>query len=168
MVKLLTMACIAGAALSASATASANRYATIVNIGFPAGDADRGVAATIRTDTMNNVNCSNFVDHEMWYGVDTNFWVEVGFTSGAKQGGGCATHASFWADNRNGGGYHEHYITENITLSKSYQLWVGGGAANCSWTVNMGNLQIGISSNNCPGPIRHASAGIENNDDFAW
>jgi hypothetical protein len=164
MLKRLTVVCVAAAALSASATASAQHsYGVVINSAVPAGDADRGVAANIRTDTLVTANCSNFVDHEVWYGVVSGggFWVEVGFTSGIKQDGGCANQAVFWADNRNGGGYHEHYPGNAWTLGLTYQSWIGAGSSSCSWTVNLGGVLLGTSTSNCPGTGRYLAGGIE-------
>ena len=160
--KRLTVACIAAVASSASAAAWANSYAEVKNATVPAGDADKGASVTIKTDDL-IATCAKFVNHEMWYGVVSNgsFWVEVGFTSGFVQGGGCTSPTIFWADNRNGGGYHEHYPGNSWSFGTWYQLWIGQGSNTCAWTVNIGSLQLGTSTNNCPGTGRFLSAGIE-------
>jgi hypothetical protein len=148
--------------VSATASAQTHSYGVVINGNVPAGDADRGMAALIATTTLNNVDCSNHVSHEIWYGLvpGAQFWVEVGFASGISQAG-CVDKAVFWADNRNGGGYHEHWTGHSWSLGTTYQPWIGQAGGSCTWSVNFGGINIGTSTNNCPGTGRHLAGGIE-------
>jgi hypothetical protein len=164
------------AALSASATASAAHvYGLLYGIipqNLSGGDAGSGSAVYVETDNL-DANfliccCPSFITHEMWYGLSStaSYWVEVGFVDGVKSGGqsGCANDAVFWADNRNGGGYHEHYPNNSWSYGTWYQLWVAynGAPGGCAWSVNVGSTNLGTSTNNCPlGTTRALEFGIE-------
>jgi hypothetical protein len=103
----------------------------------------------------------------MWFGLGTdssnnNYWVEVGFTDGAKYAGGCANTQPYWADNRSGGGYHEQYPSYSWNYGTWYQLWVEEGILVCSWTVNIGGTNLGTSTSNCTvDNVRTTQMGIE-------
>jgi hypothetical protein len=91
--KRLTAVFVAAAALSVSATASAQQhsYAVVTNPNVPAGDADVGGAVKINTHDLVG-SCVQFVNHEFWYGVDAgkfsaaaaNFVVNAAFSSVAE------------------------------------------------------------------------------------
>jgi len=155
---------VAVALLTAAADASASHYyAEVGNGSIPAGDADEGAQIDLETDTLVSACGSNFVDHEMWYGVVSGgaYWVEAGVTTGVS-GGSCYTRTVFWADNRNGGGYHEHMITNVGWSSGFYDVQiVQHGSVFGTWDVYFGGLQIGTSASNYPGAGRFLEAGIE-------
>src|SRR5579871_1317780 len=156
--------CVAVAALTVSAGASAQHYYGILQrSNIPAGDADLGISVSLYTDVLNTQDCNgNFVDHEMWYGLNGNgdYWVEAGYTDGSATSGACEQKAIFWADNRNGGGYHEYYPGNSWSLDTFYTVYVYQSAS-CTWDIYAGNVRIGRSSSNCPGTGRYAGAGIE-------
>jgi hypothetical protein len=162
--------CVLVAALTASANASAadHFYGIDWNPNIPGNIANEGIWIQINTNLLNTKDCNNFVDHEMWYGVVAggDYWVEVGFTSGIGQAG-CVDKALFWADNRNGGGYHEHYPGNGWSLDAWYNMEIRRKTG-CSWNVNIGGLTIGTSTSNCTpnNAGRYAAAGIETTSQF--
>lgn len=102
---------------------------------------------------------SNFVTEEMWLFTDDSFssyWVETGMAYGAPQG---STRYWFWADNRPGGGYHEHDLSIPITLGTTYDDYITW-AGNDSWQVRRGSSVLGVSTAN-PGPSHAGNAGEE-------
>lgn len=105
---------------------------------------------------------NQFVDHEMWYGLNATFdyWVEVGFTDGETYAGGQVDTAFFWADNRNGGGYHEHYPSATWTFNNYYTVKVTR-SADSTWDVYLNGIDKGTSTNNPAGANRNLEAGIE-------
>jgi len=158
----VSAACFAAAALTASANASAHYYGILVSNDIPI-EADWGNSVVIETFEFGS-SCSNFVNHEMWYGVvpGATYWVEVGFKDGLTGSGGCVADADFWADYRNGGGYNEHYPGNSWILGDWYQLMITIDTSNhCNWNVEVGGLVLGTSTSNCPGTGRYVAAGIE-------
>jgi hypothetical protein len=132
--------------------------------GTPPAVAVHGASLALYTSSLTTATPdSHFVDHEMWYGVDgdCNNWVEVGVTDGAKFSGGSADRDIFWADNRAGGGYHEHYSSNTWSLNAWYEtkvVWAGDD----SWEVYFGALKLGTSTHNHPvGTARCLESGIE-------
>jgi hypothetical protein len=125
--------------------------------------ADHGAAIDIDTTSVTTGSPSTqFVDHEMWYGVtgDCAYWVEVGVTDGLKQDGGQANQAIFWAQNRHVG-YKEYYPSvswrENVFYTVSV-TWIG----NSSWNVYFGGVKLGVSTSNYYGGAdRCMEAGLE-------
>jgi hypothetical protein len=163
MFRKLLAICAAVAALAGSLSiATANSYGIISKFG-PV-NANDGLSVHVRTDVLQSVNCSNFSNHDVWYGLtpDFSFWIESGFTTGSGQAG-CNNQKYFWADNRNGGGYHEHYPNVTWTLGLTYQIWIQKtpGSATCSWDINVGTSNQGRSTSNCPGNGRALEAGVE-------
>jgi hypothetical protein len=51
---------------------------------------------------------TGFIDNEMWFSQDNSYWVEAGYSTYTNSSG--TTDDYFWADNRPGGGYHEHEL----------------------------------------------------------
>jgi hypothetical protein len=162
----LSALCVAGAALTASANASAHYYAGHVASVY--GNADDGAFVQLWTNILHStctIFTQNFVNHEFWYAFGSGqYWVEVGFKDGETDGGGswphCTTQDVFWADNRNGGGYNEH--------ETGWRLATGGWidfevqtAGSCTWNVSWDDSVIGTSTNNCPLSGRFLQAGIE-------
>jgi hypothetical protein len=128
--------------------------------------AEHGAAIAIDTTSLTSgAPASDFVHHEMWYGVTGNcsYWVEVGVKDGAGfDSANPLHHAVFWADNRaNGGGYHEHYPNIGWSLGAYYQVkvvWVG----NNSWNAYFGGVYLGTSTSNYYGGVQRClTAGIE-------
>jgi hypothetical protein len=127
--------------------------------------ADHGAAIDIDTNSLSTgAPGSEFVDHEMWYGVDASgkYWVEVGVTDGAKSAGGSANHAIFWARNRRDRpGYKEYYPSVSWHENAFYTVSVTW-AGNDSWNVYFGGVKLGVShSNYYGGAGRTMSAGLE-------
>jgi len=166
----LSAMCVAAAALTASTDALASHYYGIIintNVG---SDANSGAATLIRSDILHstcNILTHTFVNHEMWYGVVAGnpppYWVEVGFKDGATNGINCVTQEIFWADSRNGGGYHEHYYSNGWTLGDWYETQITSSGS-CQWAVVLGGLALGTSTSNCAGSGRYLAGGIEANN----
>jgi len=54
---------------------------------------------------------AGFITNEMWVADSPNYWVETGITVGPVQGHGvCTSDCYYWADNRPGSGYNEHFL----------------------------------------------------------
>jgi len=151
--------------LSGSAPAlAAHSYGIVINSNVPAGDADVAGTVTINTNTLSaGGSCSDFVNHEFWYGVvpGATRWVEMGFKDGASVAG-CQSRVFFWGEN-NGSGYHIHLPGNGWSLNAWYTLWISQAANNsCVWVINVGSLtSIGASASNCGGTGRYLAAGIE-------
>jgi hypothetical protein len=162
----LTAMCIAGAALTASTTASAQHYYAVdVASPFNGSDADDGVQAQLWTNDLHstcNLFQHDFVNHELWYDTSSTgaYWVEVGWKDGTDASGTCHTQTLFWADSRPGGGYAEHFTgyTLNAGAWDTFQVSTAGS---CSWSVYANTINIGTSTVNCPGSGRFAATGIE-------
>jgi hypothetical protein len=126
--------------------------------------ADHGAAIELDTTTLTSGSPgSEFVDHEMWYGVNGNctYWVEVGVIDGRGYAGE-TNQSIFWADNRaNGLGFHEHYPAVAWSLGVYYQARVAW-AGNNSWNVFFGGVHVGTSTHNYYGSSQRClEAGIE-------
>lgn len=131
--------------------------------------APHGASADLYTSSLTSGDPTiEFVNHEMWYGVTGNctFWVEVGVSDGPAYAGGAHDQDIFWADQRNGGGYHEHYSSASWSLNAWYTAKVGW-AGNNSWDVYFGAIKLGTSTNNTPGSLRCLQSGIEANYAFS-
>jgi hypothetical protein len=167
VVHRLSVVSVAAIAMTASANASAaHSYGVYINSSI-SGYADQGSALYQDVNVLTS-SCSEFVDHEMWYGVVSGgaYWVEIGLTSGTTPNG-CQGGIIFWADNRNGGGYNEHYPGNYGVTNTWYRPLIqeqSGGS--CSWDVwwqtpdNTWHYQ-GTSTSNCPGSGRYLASGIE-------
>ena len=168
--RALLLPTIAGGALTAGARqalachthTSGHWYAILWNTSVSDTDAGRGAAINIDTNSLSS-DASDFVDHEMWYGVVGGgaYWVEVGVTDGITSSGSDVNQHIFWADNRNGGGYHEHYPSVSWQLNAFYQNKVVWSGQSCAWDVYFGGVKLGTSTNNCAGSNRYLAAGIE-------
>jgi hypothetical protein len=166
---LVALVAAAGATTAASDAgacstkpSSSHYYAEISK--YNATLADRGASVYIYTNSLTASNpSSGFVDHELWYGVNggCNYWVEAGFTDGATYAGGSVNQHFFWADNRNGGGYHEHYPSYAWALNHAYQVEVTWAGTACAWNVTVGGNHLGTSTGNCAGTYRCLEAGLE-------
>ena len=154
---IVAMPTKAAATCSLSSHCYAIVYAPYVN------NAGHGAAADIRTDSLSSARpATNFVNHEMWYGLNGSgsFWVEVGFKSGVTYASGSVYHRLFWADNRNGGGYHEHFPSYGWRIGSWYRLQVSR-AGNCAWNVYVSGTRVGTSTSNCAGGSRDLNVGLE-------
>jgi len=162
----LSAACVAAAAVTASANASANFFGVIESSNISNGDASDGEFTFINTTVLHstcNVLTHTFVTHEMWYLTNpgASDWVEVGFRDGETAGVGCVSDLIFWADSRpNGGGYHEHYFSNSWTLGDWFAMQIASDGS-CAWSVELGGLNLGASTANCPGTNRILEAGIQ-------
>lgn len=169
IVRQLSAACVAAAALTASANANADHYhATVHSANTVYGSGDNGAAVVIKTNILHqtcNSFVHDFVTHEMWYRTDSsgNYWVEVGVYDGEGTDAifnPCENDRIFWADSRPGGGLNVHWYTNGWSFGSYYEAYVTA-AGNCTWNVVFGGLALGTSTNNCPGSGRNFLAGIE-------
>jgi hypothetical protein len=101
------------------------------------------------------------VTNEIWDGQSGKYWTEAGVTSG-QGGNGYDSRRWFWADDRPGYGYYEHYPNISSAGSGDYGLeiyYVGNG----SWHVLGGNNYsvIGISSSQPAGSTGDVTGGTE-------
>jgi hypothetical protein len=146
--------------LVASTASAVHYYGVIRNLNVPAGNADQGGYVILTTNTLARSSCSEFINHEFWYGPTPYFsqWVEVGFKDGASQAG-CKTRTVFWGEN-NGSGYHFHGKSNSWSLGSRYSATIVQ-SINCEWYVYLGGSLMGISQNNCAGTGRSIEAGIE-------
>lgn len=149
-------------------------YATLesANTGVPWN----GASVLVNTNSLVADNSWHFafVNHEFWYGVNGTgtYWVEAGFKTGSTcrsstsaYSTSCSTstpvvNAIFWADQRNGGGYHEHYPNVGWSENAWYEVKVLA-AGSCAWNVYIGGAYLGQSTSNCPANARWLSAGLE-------
>jgi hypothetical protein len=166
---MLLVAIVGGSAAAAENVAEAchahtsgHYYAILWNTDIGSHEADRGAAVNIDTTSLTS-DSSNFVNHEFWYGVvpGGTYWVEVGVKDGLTFSGSTVNQHIFWADNRHGGGYHEHYPAVSWKLNAYYQnkiIWAG---RSCAWDVYFGGVHLGTSTNQCSGTNRYVAAGIE-------
>lgn len=149
-----------------SGPAANGHYYGIILSSPPGTDGNRGdQVALYTTELFDNDGCASydFVTHELWYGLDSNanYWIEVGFRSGDTYSGDCVSEVDFWADYRNGGGYHEHYPGNAWNLNEWYNAEIAYANQSCTWNVYLGGLNLGTSTSNCPGTGRNLQAGIE-------
>lgn len=162
----LGIVCIAVAVVltaTTDASAAPHYYGTLIN--GNASLADYGQYEWITTSVLESDDCSQFSDHEMWYGTVSGgaYWVEVGFLSGSANGSpGCVNEAIFWGDNRPGLGYTGHYPGYGWVLGDWYAAEVLSGGNNTGvWYVYLGGVNIGTSTSNGPGNNRYLMTGIE-------
>jgi hypothetical protein len=164
------------AAVLAASGAQAQPYhywGVLVTENIPS-DANSGAQITIDTEILDNSTCSNFENHEFWYGTDSSFtyWIEVGFKQGwtgtgnvgtCVNGSGPGGAGDFWCDDRpvdNGGG-HCHFPNNGWSFNTWYNALIQT-TGSCTWAVWLGGVNIGTSTSNCPGSGRRLQAGIEN------
>lgn len=161
----LSFLCVAAAVLTVSSNASADYYAYLSNDYVGSGYADQGSYVQLYTDDLSvSPVTTQFVTHEMWYGVvdGGQYWVEVGVNYGEQRPSGYDYGAVFWADNRNGGGYHEHYPGTSWSFDTWQWVYVERTTStSCSWYVFFSANRLDTSTNNCPGTGRRLVAGIE-------
>ena len=102
-----------------------------------------------------------FVTAETWVATNgsTDNWVEAGLSFGAPNGG---TIVTFWADQRPGGGYHEHPGGAGSGSRLAYYGERIQQATSSTWNVQIGVLN-GVSTAN-PGPSIYIGAGSETNE----
>lgn len=106
------------------------------------------------------------ISEEMWTSTGSSsfgYWVEVGYAYGPVGGHNGADAKWFWADNRPGGGYHEHvpsnvaepstFLNQNVSVATSY-------AGSNVWNVYIGGTSVGTSTGN-PGPSDALQVGLE-------
>ena len=102
-----------------------DHYYAVVEAYNMANEANEGAGVDLLTNNL-NADSSDFVSHEMWYGVtgDASYWVEVGVMAGMANG-------VFWADNRNGGGYNEHFY--DVESDQANGVVVAATSVACTW-----------------------------------
>lgn len=160
---------ILGVAMFSSATVVSaedhpHHYATVATDSANEPDATHGVAITLDAVDLHSVNCSSeAVTHELWLTPDDkSIWVETGLENGYY--GTCNNSPKvFWADSRNGGGFHVHLpnVTANLTTFYQAVIWQPNSSYTCSWDVWFGNVYLGTSNSNCFSAGRQGIAGIE-------
>jgi hypothetical protein len=169
IIKPLSAACVVTAALTASVNANAQHYHGYVYSNTIYGSADDGSSSIIKTNilhqTCNTFDEGNFVTNEMWYMTDSsnNYWVEVGVYDGEGTNSitnPCENDVLFWSDSRPGGGFNTHFYNNGWSLGSYYQVEVAASGS-CTWNVRFGGLELGTSTNNCPGSGRILYAGAE-------
>jgi hypothetical protein len=163
----LCAVCVAASAVTASVDASAHYYGVIETPTITNGDASDGEFTFIKTDVLQctcNLFEHRFVDHEMWYETDPSAddWVEVGFLDGTTDSDlTCVSDLSFWADNRPaGGGFNQHFFEYSWTIGDWYAMQIASDGS-CAWSVELGGIDLGTSTANCPSANRLLIAGIE-------
>lgn len=111
-------------------------------------------------------NCMNvprpdtdFVDNEMWVDFSSNTWTEAGENYGVANG---ANKRFFWADQRPGNDYHEHYASYGPNTGQVYGDQIRWAGYPQAWDVSVGGFN-GTSTGQ-PGPATHLQAGLETTD----
>jgi hypothetical protein len=137
-------------ALAVTCSPSAHCYATVRWIGAPQNE---GSYLEIYSSCLNGPNnTTNFADEELWEGTDNSanlsYWVESGMSYGEINGQARGGPFWFWADNRPGGGYNEHYVGA-VALNTSYETEIGHAGSN-NWWVWETSSHIGTSTSNPP------------------
>jgi hypothetical protein len=89
----------------------------------------------------------NFATSELWITDTVQYWVEVGFVyqSHWKYPDLPDGRSAFFADNRPGGGYHEHQLAANPALVRT--VVQTHHATSDMWSVQVGNA-TGLSTSN--------------------
>jgi hypothetical protein len=128
------------------------------------------------------VNClavrndnTEFANWEMWVETDdtnpnsttdSGYWVEEGYTAGTVLSGNTyyTGFQWYWADNRPGGGYNEHFIEwATANQYKNVTVTFAGGS---NWDVYLGGSFVGESTNNAAyagGVTLGAEMAVDNN-----
>jgi len=171
VVTRLCAVCVAAAAVTAStnAAASTHFYGIIETPDITNNDASDGEFMFIKTNVLHctcNIIDHKFVDHEMWYLTNPSGpdWVEVGFIDGTTVNDlSCVHDEIFWADNRPGGGFNQHFFTNGWTLGDWYAMQIASDGS-CEWSVTLGGVKFGDSTANCPASDRILMGGIEATD----
>lgn len=101
------------------------------------------------------------VTNEIWDGQSNKYWTEAGVTTG-QGGNGYDSRSWFWADDRPGYGYYQHYPNVSAAGSGNYRLKIYYVGQN-SWHVLGGNSYsvIGISSAQPVGSTGDVTGGTE-------
>ena len=165
IVARLSAMCVVGAALTASASVSANpHYYAQLLTNQVGGNADDGAFIDIWTNILgtgcNLLTGYQTANHEFWYlDATETYWVEAGWHVGETFGAGCHFAAFFWADQRNGGGYNEHMTNWGLITGdwESFQISTAGS---CAWSVFWEGGNMGTSTSNCL-VGRSLEAGVE-------
>ena len=144
-------------------------YYGVIGADNVANEGNRAESAFLYTNNLTTADSSDLVTHEMWYGVtgDASYWVEVGVMDGGARTSCflCLSDdvfdAVFWADNRNGGSFNEHFPEVSWEPDQWYQVEVAFAGAACNWNVYFGGVNLGTSTSNCAGSTRAFHAGLE-------
>ncbi len=137
-------------AYTCSTSSSSHCYALAIWVNSAANE---GIYTNIYSSCLNGPNDTvNFADEEMWEATDNSsnlgYWVETGLSYGELNGQARGGPYWFWADNRPGGGYHEHYVGTR-SLNTSYETEIIYAGSN-SWWVWQGTSHVGTSTSNPP------------------
>lgn len=162
---------------AASAADCSNTYGShcygVVDWSATTGGGKTGIYVPYSNLSVANIY-TDFENQELWvgtggYSFPPPYWVEVGYTLGQIQNAPFSVNPRwYWADNRpNGGGYHEHAVT-NVGNVWDYQgLWVpvdSYSSTSGQWIVEINGTYVGTSTNN-PGASGSMQTGIESTND---
>ncbi|MGZ5232116.1 MAG: hypothetical protein ACXWC3_19015 [Burkholderiales bacterium] len=114
--------------------------------------------------------CTETAYSTFWEGTDNadfSYWIEDGLHVGVHYDGTCGNGVQFyWADNRPGGGYHEHYPGGSVGFGTNYafKIFFDGGS---TWEVDRNGNVLGYSTSNpcCSTAIQ--AGGESHTDDLA-
>lgn len=150
----------AAPALAATCTPASHCYGEVE---WTSAEQVYGISETLNVSCLGPMNAPtsrNFVTEEQWLTTAENtvgnYWVELGMAYGAPQG---SSRYFFWADQRPGGGYHEHDLSISANFHQDYGDEIEY-AGNNSWTVSRDGTVLGTSTHNI-GPSYSANTGEE-------
>jgi hypothetical protein len=91
----------------------------------------------------------DFANQEVWTADDNTYWVEVGVKDGVDVSNNTHQQAWFWADQRPGDGYNEHFPGIQVSLDTNHDVKIIRNGTD-KWNVYGGNSfhQIGTSTSN--------------------
>lgn len=109
----------------------------------------QGEKTDIRIEPI-NCGCNGFLNAELWVqstsGCSPNCWIEAGI----KNETGYGYTFSFWADQRPGGGYHNHFMNGIIVgdIGYSITLWIFKTGTN-QWQVSKTRAGVNGCTSQC-------------------
>jgi hypothetical protein len=134
---------------------------------YPA-TSNSGAIAFLDTSRLSISNaCTQMAVSTFWEGTDNSgpiYWIENGIHVGVHNNGTCGNGVQFyWADNRPGLGYNEHYPggAVGFGVNYSFKIVFDGGT---TWEVDRNGTNIGFSNSN-PCCSTAIAAGVESHQD---
>jgi hypothetical protein len=167
-ISLLAPLCLSsGSAAYADACQTSGCYAVMA-----AGAAQDAAGVDIKEECMyGSLSFGQFINWELWMIMTgKQDWVEAGLTYGYLQAPTNGNNFSwFWADNRPGDDYNEHFISAGWSNTKANVAiyHVSGG----SWSVQRNGTQVGESTNNVSTAVLSeagAESGLSTNNIYAF
>jgi hypothetical protein len=139
-------------------------YGVVDWVGAPQNS---GAVATISTTCLSGPNdVNNFADEEIWEGTNNDpnggSWVEEGLSYGEINGQARGGPFWFWADQRPGYNYFEHYVS-TASYGTNYVAKIKYNGSS-SWGVYRGATLLGSSTPN-PAWSQYMATGIEETND---